>query len=322
MQQRDVLREIILPALSQLGPVRPTGGGFSARCPVHGDREPSLSVGYGREQPVVIKCHANQGCEPDAILAALGLTMAELCKPREREDRPADADGGQWMPCGHTKVASYRYYDAAGQLVFGVARCDRKGNGCQGFRQWRPDPASKSGRRWSVTLPDGGRVGEGLIYQLPAVLAAIRGEPLPRNIWVCEGEKDVDRLWSLGQPATCNAGGAGKWTGAHASWLTGADVVIVADRDDAGRKHAMVVVDTLLSVARSIEVVQSPVGKDASAHLDAGGTFGTFVTVVEPKPAPPLSAETAVSAEPLHRHRCADTADSAAGFATEQGVSA
>ena len=26
---------------------------------------------------------------------------------------------------------------------------------------------------------------------------------------VVEGEKDADRLWSLGLPATCNAGGAG-----------------------------------------------------------------------------------------------------------------
>ena len=35
-------------------------------------------------------------------------------------------------------------------------------------------------------------------------------------IFVVEGEKDVDNLRALGIPATCNAGGAGKWREAAA----------------------------------------------------------------------------------------------------------
>ena len=46
---------------------------------------------------------------------------------------------------------------------------------------------------------------ERVLYRLPEVLAA--GE-----VWVVEGEKDADSLAALGIVATCNAGGAGKWS--------------------------------------------------------------------------------------------------------------
>ena len=50
---------------------RKSGGGWSARCPCHDDKHPSLSVSEGDTQPVVATCHA--GCEFSAILDALGL---------------------------------------------------------------------------------------------------------------------------------------------------------------------------------------------------------------------------------------------------------
>lgn len=275
----DVLRELILPRLDA---VKKSSTGFMARCPHHDDGTASLSLSPGRDQPVVIHCHA--GCHPEDVLAKLDLTWAQLSAPRQQDDRPR-GDGGTWMPCGHTKVASYRYHDQQGNLVFGVARCDRKGNGCQGFRQWRPDSASRSGRKWSLTLPDGSKVGEGLPYRLPELLAELRHDLAP-NVYIVEGEKDADRLWSLGQPATCNAGGAGKWTDAHARWLTGADVMVVADRDEPGWRHAEHVVNTLMGVARSIEIVRAGKGKDLSDHLDHGLKLHHLVTVAEPKPAP------------------------------------
>ncbi|HVK05847.1 MAG TPA: hypothetical protein VM490_20415, partial [Armatimonadaceae bacterium] len=51
------------------------GRGWLARCPAHEDREPSLSVSSGNDGRVLLKCFA--GCRPEAITAALGLTMAD-----------------------------------------------------------------------------------------------------------------------------------------------------------------------------------------------------------------------------------------------------
>lgn len=66
----------IRSALDQLGPVKTVGNeSVSARCPAHEDRNPSLSV-RGIEGQVLLYCHA--GCETTAVVAALGLRLADL----------------------------------------------------------------------------------------------------------------------------------------------------------------------------------------------------------------------------------------------------
>ena len=50
--------------------------GRQFRCPAHDDHRPSLSVTEGRDGRVLLKCHT--GCTPEDIVAALGLTMADL----------------------------------------------------------------------------------------------------------------------------------------------------------------------------------------------------------------------------------------------------
>lgn len=253
----------------------------SARCPAHDDRNPSLSVGVKPGGVVVIKCHS--GCSVEDITAALDLPMTALWPDDQHNPRPRDTDHtDRWMPCGHDKTAEYLYRDEHGTVLYGVARCARKGNGCAGFRQWRPDPTKKSGRRWSLHGDDGNLAVRLVPYHLPDVIAAVRAE---RVVWITEGEKDVEALRA--RPlitATCNPGGAGKWRPEYADHLHGADITIVADRDEPGRRHAKQVVTTLMPVARSIEVVQARHGKDAADHLAAGGTTADFITVWTPKP--------------------------------------
>jgi len=50
-------------------------GKWSAKCPAHADRSPSLSVAEG-ERGILIKCWA--GCTLEAIMNALGLRIADL----------------------------------------------------------------------------------------------------------------------------------------------------------------------------------------------------------------------------------------------------
>jgi hypothetical protein len=59
---------------------RGTEYAFRARCPVHGDgssNPSSLSVGIGADGRALLNCFAH-GCEAEAIVAALGLTIADL----------------------------------------------------------------------------------------------------------------------------------------------------------------------------------------------------------------------------------------------------
>jgi hypothetical protein len=62
--------------LSRLDGVKSRGTGkWSARCPSHKDRSPSLSVGEGPDR-ILLHCFAL--CENQDIVATLGLTMADL----------------------------------------------------------------------------------------------------------------------------------------------------------------------------------------------------------------------------------------------------
>lgn len=62
--------------LERLEKVRHKGGGqYSACCPAHDDKSPSLSV---RETDEKVLLHCFGGCSPSEVLAALGLSLSDL----------------------------------------------------------------------------------------------------------------------------------------------------------------------------------------------------------------------------------------------------
>jgi 5S rRNA maturation endonuclease (ribonuclease M5) len=258
----DVLRELVLPKLDG---VTKTSKGFSARCPVpdHNDRRASLSVSEGHDHPVVLFCHA--GCQPEQICSAIGLNWADLCKPREATTR----DGKY--------VAIYDYRDEQGELLFQVCRtADKK------FFQRRPNP-SGDGHVWG--LAESRRV----LYRLPRVLEAVEQ---CREIYICEGEKDVHTLERQGLVATCNPGGAGKWRPEYNTALQDAVVVIIADKDKPGQAHARQVREALEPVAASVTVAEAAGNlKDATDHFTAGHTLDQLlITYSTQAPTPKLAA--------------------------------
>jgi putative DNA primase/helicase len=216
-------------------------GRAEAQCPAHDDRNPSLSITEQADGKVLLHCHA--GCEIDDVLAAIGL-----------EKRDLFVDNGHGT---HDEEAVYRYLDEQGKPLFEVVRLPGKK-----FRQRTPDGS------WGL---NGARR---VLYRLPAVLEAVkRGE----DVMIVEGEKDVHALETLGIPATCNPGGAGKWKPCYSEALKGSKVVIVADRDDPGRDHARTVAQALQGVAAEIDVVEPTMGKDIAEHLAAGGDITGLV---------------------------------------------
>jgi hypothetical protein len=71
--------------LERVDRVKPSGAGWSARCPAHDDRSASLSINEGDDGKVLLHCFA--GCPPEAIVAKTGLTMAHLFRGREPAQR-------------------------------------------------------------------------------------------------------------------------------------------------------------------------------------------------------------------------------------------
>lgn len=92
-----------------MGPNRE--GQYNARCPSHDDRVASLSVGPGDNGGIVLNCKAMQGCTPQSIVAALGLTMMDLAGTPH-------------------VVATYDYIDLNGVLRYSVQRWHPKDFRC------------------------------------------------------------------------------------------------------------------------------------------------------------------------------------------------
>jgi hypothetical protein len=230
-----------------------------ATCPAHHDGNASLSVKRDTDR-VLLKCHA--GCETAEVVAALRLTMSDLFDEPHEPRRM----GAYTRQPNKRVVDEYIYCDESGVELFRKTRFEPKG-----FRQKRPD--GRGG--WIPNLEDTRKV----LYRLPEVLAAVAGG---RPVYVVEGEKDADRLASLGLAATCNFDGAGKWRSEYGDALSGAAVVVIADRDVPGLKHARMVVADLEGKATSVRVVQSVTtgkGHDVSDHLDAGHSLDELTPV-------------------------------------------
>lgn len=68
--------------ISRLSGVRKTGyGRWTACCPAHDDRSPSLLVTERDDGSIGVHCFS--GCDVSAVLGAIGLTLGDLFPPRD-----------------------------------------------------------------------------------------------------------------------------------------------------------------------------------------------------------------------------------------------
>jgi hypothetical protein len=170
-------------------------------------------------------------------------------------------------------VRAYDYRGEDGETLYQVWRFETPGG--KTFRQARPVPGG-----WVLGIEGIRRVP----YRLPELLAA---DP---SAWVLivEGEKDAERLASLGFIVTTNAGGAGKWRPEYSEHLHSRRVCIIADNDLPGGRHAAQVAQSLAAVATETQVLHLPgllAKGDVSDWLDAGGTNEELERLIDGAPA-------------------------------------
>jgi AAA domain len=238
----DSAYERVIQALTAWGSSK-RGTNWNCPGPMHinGDRKPSLTV---TSNGTGVGLHCFTGCSATDITSALGLGMRDLFDEKDQRERRL--------------IARYLYHDEHGNLQFSKTRYEPKD-----FLIWHP---VNGGMDWAPKIGD----AKPVLYKLRELNEAIaRGE----TVYIVEGEKDVDMMARRGYAATCNYEGAGKWREGYAQYFEDAKVVIVADRDEAGYKHAKDVRETLLGKATSVGIYQSAVQNpkaDISDHFDAG----------------------------------------------------
>jgi len=239
-----------------------SAGQYKALCPGHEDTDRSLSVKQA-DGKLLIKCFA--GCETANILKALNLTLADLF-----------LNGHESKPQPHQIEAVYQYDG------FEVVRTRPKG-----FYQRRPD--TNGGYIYDLK-----GITPGLYHQ-EELAAAIASD---KTIYITEGEKDVETLRALGLIATTNPGGALKWRSEYSTLLTGARVVILVDKDQAGQRHGQKVANALIGIVVTLKVLALPgdAVNDVTDWVQAGGTPAELEQLVagasEYSPRPVVTAST------------------------------
>lgn len=180
--------------------------GFNARCPAHPDAKNSLSVAE-RDGKILLKCFA--GCSIDAVCSALSLRLEDLFAGT-RKERGASTVGN-----ARREVTAYKYRDQSGKVLYEHVRFEPKD-----FRHRRYDELGKI--HWNL---------DGVIrvpYRLPELIQAKAAGVT--DIYLAEGEKDVDKLAKLGLTSS----NLKTWKPEFNEFVRDMNVIIVRDHDKPG----------------------------------------------------------------------------------------
>lgn len=281
-----------------------SGAGYMARCPVHEDDKASLAISL-KDSKILLHCFT--GCTTEDILRAKNLTMKDLFVRR---------NGHKASPI----VATYNYCDLTGKLCYRKHRMADKT-----FRFDRPD--GHDGWIRSAKQNNGHPVLHGverLLYRLNDLREQSEGSSSETfRIYLVEGEKDANRLWSLGLPATTNDSGASKdgrkpkWTRALTQQITAVgatEVICLPDCDAAGRAHMQAAAESCHAASLTVRIVElpgdHPEGYDVSDWLDAGHTVAELIALCDAAgvyvPEPPPTNDAAGQKIDAHPRTLAD----------------
>jgi RecA-family ATPase len=209
---------------ARLVKARRAGAGWSACCPAHEDRTPSLSINDG-ETGVVVRCHA--GCSQDAVLAALEAQGIDIKRTRQNGEHH-DTEGLSVGILAAAKKLPVEFLHGNGVIDEG---------GRVGFQYFTVDAkpfrtkyrAALSGNRGFAMSKGEGMLPYGL-WRLQEGLAN------DGRVILCEGETDALTLWYHGFTAL-GIPGSTQWREEWADYIPeGSKVYVIIEPDDGGEK--------------------------------------------------------------------------------------
>lgn len=217
------MADLIETVLDRLEGVRKQGGGYRARCPVHGSKGPTLAISEGDDGRVLIHCHA--GCSPGAVREKLELPWSAFFPEgsgRSRKRRKMDRR--------NVELESLMLADRLQSETDVLAELEER-------RGWSAEALARLGVGWDgerLTLPSHDK--DGVLHDVlryapfatrgPKMLAGFGRSrtlwPAPeqvdtayvaRFLFVVEGEGTALSLWSLDLPAVACPGSVTKGSG-------------------------------------------------------------------------------------------------------------
>ncbi|MFN0131856.1 MAG: DUF3987 domain-containing protein [Phycisphaerales bacterium] len=230
--------DAVLDALTRAGCApRLQGEAWSARCPAHEDRDPSLSIGIGADARVLLHCHAR--CPVEAIVGTLGLAMKDLMPVPVAEARrlPAQRKSASDATFAISDEAIAVQERKHGAFAARWTYTDAQGVSAGEVVRWNPPaggkvvrPISRRGDGWVIAAMPEPRP----LLNLPEL------SRLPDGAWVyiVEGETCVDAARAIGLVATTSAGGSKAATKSDWSVMRGKVAVILPDHDAADNAYA------------------------------------------------------------------------------------
>ena len=267
------------------------GNQHTGICPCHDDKRNSLMINKDADK-IVIYCQA--GCDTEKIVDVFGLKMSDLfMEPLTNSQSKNNTEYLYYDDNGKLVHKSVRYYGKDGKKNFYQARPDGAGNFINSFKAGEYGFVSKYKDKYWQRVKKNVKYDEvkkfpefkdTVLYNLSNLIKAVNDN---QTVYIVEGEKDVENLKKIGLVATTNPMGAGKWKSHYNKYFTGAEVVILPDNDEPGRKHADAIVKGLKGKAKSIKVVELPdlqIKGDVSDWLSSGGTKEKLLELVEGSP--------------------------------------
>jgi hypothetical protein len=238
--------------LERLEGVRANGDKYTALCPEHDDRKPSLSVSEGEDGKVLLHCF--KGCATSNIVATLNLKMSDLFPEWSGNVHIPHRNG--YDKLHEEPTAMWEIRDGEGTVQALHVRFDNNGEKKFLWRLPNTKTCGLQGRKLQ-SLP---------LYGSEKLKDWTDGEP----IVVAEGEKATDALLGAGFQALGTVTGASGTPGHEAlELLRGRNVVLWPDNDDPGRAHMERVASALEGIAAEVRIFEwgDALGKgDAADH--------------------------------------------------------
>lgn len=241
-------------------------GKAQALCPVHPDKEASLTITQGNDGKTLLKCHA--GCSSESVVLAAGLKMADLFS----ENRLSEERWRTYIESREKRKieAVYNYVSINGEYAYTKIRLEGKKMLFGMLKDERFEYGLKGRSKKEFNA---------IFGSIPRIKEAIeRNEP----IFIPEGEKDVNTLIKKGY-AAFSCGGANDWNKNVSELCNGAEVVILADNDDPGKKLAATIEKDLKGISKSVKIIvpmpDTPKA-DITDYFEAGHTVEEFENLI------------------------------------------